>query len=90
MRSSTLLTTLLTLTTYTVLAQDVESNDVPTQCSAVCAPVVSLTAQCDRTTDNDSDERNCLCNGQNAASIIPACEACYAMYDNDGHDNGEY
>ncbi len=52
--------------------------------------VITLTQTCDRQNDdNDNGYINCVCSSTNAASEIPACEACVANFDrNDGHDNG--
>lgn len=72
-------------------AQDVDYNDLPSQCQSACAPVVSLTQQCDQqyNDDDDAGQLQCVCSAQNATMVIPLCEACYAMYDSDGHDNGK-
>ncbi|CZT46111.1 uncharacterized protein RSE6_06497 [Rhynchosporium secalis] len=80
---------ILALLSGYVAAQDIDDNDVPQQCRSVCASVVTLTETCDRqNNDNDSGFINCVCTGTNAASIIPACEACVANFDrNDGADN---
>ncbi|KAL2069690.1 hypothetical protein VTL71DRAFT_14369 [Oculimacula yallundae] len=82
------LSVLALLSSY-VAAQDIDNNDVPLQCRSVCASVVTLSETCDRqNNDNDSGFINCVCTGSNAASIIPACEACVANFDrNDGADN---
>lgn len=70
-------------------AGDIDANDLPTECKAVCAPVVSLTASCDsKTSDDDTAEINCVCKGKNAASILPMCDACITKYSKDGSDNG--
>lgn len=70
--------------------QDVDSDDIPSQCRSVCDPIVSLTERCDREDNGDGDRRlNCVCTGPDASSQIPLCAACYAQYDpNDGNDNG--
>lgn len=71
------------------VAQDIDRNDYPSQCASVCDPVSDSTAQCDQSTgDNDQDYINCVCGITNAATIIPSCEACYANFSKDGHDNG--
>ncbi|KAF2721255.1 hypothetical protein K431DRAFT_75389 [Polychaeton citri CBS 116435] len=80
-------------TTFTIViagivhAQDIDNNDVPTQCRSLCDPVVQLTQQCDsQNNDDDSGYINCVCNGQNASSIVPTCEACVAVYDESDND----
>ncbi|EPE28592.1 hypothetical protein GLAREA_09713 [Glarea lozoyensis ATCC 20868] len=80
---------LLALLSGYAAAQDIDDNDVPTECRAVCQVVTQLTQQCDtQNNDIDSGYINCVCSYNNAASLIPACEACIANYDtNDGHDN---
>ncbi|KAG9193706.1 hypothetical protein G6011_03741 [Alternaria panax] len=58
------------------LAQDVDNEDVPMQCRDVCASVVTLTRDCDNSTNDDAAERRCVCNAQNANTAIPLCAAC--------------
>ncbi|KAF2181688.1 hypothetical protein K469DRAFT_752581 [Zopfia rhizophila CBS 207.26] len=70
------------------LAQDVDNNDIPSQCTAVCSDVVSLSRTCDQQNDdNDTGYRNCVCNANNANTQIPLCEACVSQFDNDRNDN---
>ncbi|KAF5864638.1 hypothetical protein ETB97_007196 [Aspergillus alliaceus] len=71
-----------------VVGTDIDSNDIPTQCQQVCAAVVSLTATCDRKTDDDKQEQDCICKDSQAPTSIPLCEACIAQNSRDGHDNG--
>ncbi|KAF4556374.1 Hypothetical protein D9617_1g082500 [Elsinoe fawcettii] len=75
------LTVLATLAA--VHAQDVDNNDIPVQCQAICAPVVALSTRCDR--DND-DYIRCVCNAPEV-NTVPPCEACVNFYDNDDNDN---
>ncbi|KAE8392516.1 hypothetical protein BDV23DRAFT_151026 [Aspergillus alliaceus] len=70
-----------------VVGTDIDSNDIPTQCQQVCAAVVSLTATCDRKTDDDKQEQDCICKDSQAPTSIPLCEACIAQNSRDGHDN---
>ncbi|KAL1799630.1 hypothetical protein ACET3X_003667 [Alternaria dauci] len=58
------------------LAQDVDNDDIPTQCRDVCASVVTLTRDCDNRNNDDLAERQCVCSAQNANTIIPLCAAC--------------
>lgn len=74
--------------TASIVAQDVDSNDVPSQCQDACAPVVSLTSSCDRTSNNDTAERKCVCNDSRASKSVPNCAACLDKYSKDGKDNG--
>lgn len=74
-----------------VLAQDIDSNDVPSQCKDACASVVSLTARCDNSThDDDSAEMKCVCNDPGASKNVPNCAACLDKYGKDGKDNGMF
>ncbi|CAN9348733.1 unnamed protein product [Alternaria alternata] len=72
------------------LAQDVDNDDVPMQCRDVCASVVTLTRDCDNSTNDDAAERQCICNAQNANTAIPLCAACITQnggeLDNDVSD----
>jgi hypothetical protein len=72
------------------LAQDVDNDDVPMQCRDVCASVVTLTRDCDNSTNDDVAERQCICNAQNANTAIPLCAACITQnggeLDNDVSD----
>ncbi|KAK0103462.1 hypothetical protein ONS95_005485 [Cadophora gregata] len=79
---------LLALLSSYVAAQDVDNDDVPIQCRSVCTSIVTLTQDCDRLhDDNDRSYLDCVCNGTNAATEIPVCEACVANFDRDGADN---
>ncbi|KAJ6113011.1 hypothetical protein N7512_008335 [Penicillium capsulatum] len=87
MRPSVLLVSTLSLAS-SIVAQDIDANDLPTQCKDVCAPVVSLTASCDKkTSDDDTAERNCVCKDSRAAKSIPVCAACLTTYSKDGDAN---
>ncbi|KAL5049430.1 hypothetical protein BDW71DRAFT_160535 [Aspergillus fruticulosus] len=69
---------------------DLDRDDVPSDCHSACDPLVSISQQCDRQNDNDEAEARCICEADNATSLIPQCEACIAEYSNDSdpHDNG--
>lgn len=74
-----------------VWAQDIDSNDVPSQCKDACASVVSLTARCDNSThDDDSAEMKCVCDDPGASNNVPNCAACLDKYGKDGKDNGMF
>ncbi|OGE49429.1 hypothetical protein PENARI_c021G03789 [Penicillium arizonense] len=71
-----------------VVAQDVDSTDIPSQCKDICAPVVSLTSTCDKKNNNDdAAEIKCVCNDPRASKNIPDCAACLDKYSKDGKDN---
>ncbi|KAH7046614.1 hypothetical protein B0J12DRAFT_133170 [Macrophomina phaseolina] len=59
--------------------QDVDNNDIPQPCRAVCQSVVQLTTDCDRRIDDDSIAyRDCICQAPNARNDVPNCAACVA------------
>jgi hypothetical protein len=84
-------------------AQDIRQNDIPRECTAICADVVSLAQRCEDTTsmysripkvlhsliwvsDDDAAEVTCICRAPNAFTLVPACEACVAEFDQDDSD----
>ncbi|KAF2031396.1 hypothetical protein EK21DRAFT_110994 [Setomelanomma holmii] len=67
-------------------AQDINQDDIPQQCTAVCVGVVSISRRCDDTTNDDRAELDCICRAPNANVLVPACEACVAEFDNDDTD----
>lgn len=78
--------------------QDIDYNDVPAPCRAVCQAVVTLTTDCDRRTNDDNDNgaayRNCICQAPNARNDVPNCAACVAAnggtdFDDTTPENGE-
>lgn len=58
------------------LADDIEANDFPLSCRPACQPAVDLSDRCDRTTNDDRAERDCLCNSTDARAQYEACAAC--------------
>lgn len=76
---------LASLSVLVVSAQEVETDDIPTQCRDVCLDTLAIADQCNQ--DDDDAELNCICNAQSASSTIPNCEACVAQFDEE--DNGE-
>ncbi|KAH3950714.1 hypothetical protein HBI25_215830 [Parastagonospora nodorum] len=80
----TLVSTILAL----AAAQKVEQDDIPTQCTSVCADLVSTALRCDRdNNDNDAAELQCICTSQNANTLVPNCELCVRSNRNNGNDN---
>ena len=58
-----------------------EHDDVPNRCWNVCGPVVGIANKCDGMHhDNDSAEIKCICDWNQAPSLVPLCEACIAEY----------
>jgi hypothetical protein len=88
-----------------VAAQDINQDDIPQQCTAVCAEVVSVSRRCDDATsmfslpavykfeltpsDDDRAELDCICRSPNANVLVPTCEACVAEFDNDDNDTDD-
>jgi hypothetical protein len=76
------------------LAQDIEHDDIPTQCTVVCSNLVTVSEDCDRIYSNDTAEQACMCSATNAREVLPLCAACVSMYDTDDdddrNDNGQY
>ncbi|KAH7364050.1 hypothetical protein BKA65DRAFT_490304 [Rhexocercosporidium sp. MPI-PUGE-AT-0058] len=70
-----------------VLAEELDSKDVPTACTTICKPIVDLTSTCD--VDNDTDktesddaiEATCICSNTsfNVASIAALCASCISQ-----------
>lgn len=75
--------------TAPILAQDIDNNDIPTQCATVCSNIVTVSNDCDRAFDRDSDELACMCQAEGAQQVIPICAACIAFYDDDEDDRRE-
>jgi hypothetical protein len=74
----------------TVAAQEIDQNDIPQQCTSVCAQVVTIARDCDRqNNNNDAGELNCICQAQNANTLFPTCEACVAQFDNNDNDDDD-
>ncbi|CAO2649467.1 Nn.00g068520.m01.CDS01 [Neocucurbitaria sp. VM-36] len=69
--------------------QDIDQGDIPQQCTAVCAEVVSIARRCDDEHERDADELECICQAPNANTLVPSCEACVAQYDQDDSDDDD-
>ncbi|KAB8075795.1 hypothetical protein BDV29DRAFT_102379 [Aspergillus leporis] len=95
----------LMLMSNVAMGAELERDDVPNRCWDVCGPVVGTAQRCDGIHhDNDRAEMQCICDWNQAKSLIPLCEACIAQYrsdrnnrddDDDGsrrdpHDNDAY
>lgn len=70
-----------------VAAQDISQDDIPTQCTAVCAEIVSISRRCDNENESDAAELDCVCRAPNANVLLPPCEACVSQFDTDDNDN---
>ncbi|KAI0392449.1 hypothetical protein F5Y17DRAFT_459869 [Xylariaceae sp. FL0594] len=69
--------------------QDVDVDDFPRACHDVCRPISRLSTECGDRTDNNTDERNCLCNAENAEQQATDCAACFKATDPDDSDDGD-
>ncbi|KAL2865031.1 putative GPI anchored protein [Aspergillus lucknowensis] len=75
------------------LAAWINREDVPDMCRTACAPAVSTAEDCDRRSDDDDDdddaaEIQCICQGGQASTRVPHCEACIAQWRKDHLDGG--
>lgn len=80
---------LLSLVAPVVLADlGLESEDIPTQCTQVCDPLLTLSRQCDVDDDQvggdrneDLLERQCLCTNQSfdVAGVAALCASCMSQ-----------
>ncbi|EAW24443.1 putative GPI anchored protein [Aspergillus fischeri NRRL 181] len=83
----------LMLASNIALAAELDRDDVPNRCWDVCSSVVGIAQQCDNThRDDDRAEMNCICNWNQAPTLVPLCEACISQFRNDTrngtrHDN---
>ncbi|KAF1851012.1 uncharacterized protein K460DRAFT_350992 [Cucurbitaria berberidis CBS 394.84] len=66
-----------------VATQDISQDDIPQQCRAVCADIVSIAQRCDNENETDAAELACICRAPNANTLVPTCEACVAQFDRD-------
>ena len=89
-------TALALLAAAPILAQDVDNDDIPTQCATVCSNIATVSEQCDRAFNSDKDESQCMCQAEGAQQVIPLCGACLAYVeqqedpnDDDSDDNGK-
>lgn len=71
-------------------AQDIESDDFPQACQDTCRDAVSLSQHCDDTTEHDDQERDCVCKGKNAESLLNNCAACSKDNGKDKPDSGKF
>lgn len=70
-----------------VLAEELDSKDVPTACTTICRPIVDLTSTCDvdkdtdKTDSDDAIEATCICSNKsfNVASIAALCASCISQ-----------
>ncbi|KAH6622230.1 hypothetical protein C7974DRAFT_377825 [Boeremia exigua] len=77
-----------TALTALVAAQEIDQDDIPQQCTQVCAEVVTIARDCDRQS-NDNAEIQCICRANNANTLLPACDACVQQYDRDLDDDND-
>ena len=82
-------TALAVIATAPILAQDVDNNDIPTQCATVCSNLATVFNDCNRAFNDDRDERNCVCQAANAEAVIPLCAACVSSVSNSNDDDDD-
>ncbi|KAH7348071.1 hypothetical protein BKA66DRAFT_432649 [Pyrenochaeta sp. MPI-SDFR-AT-0127] len=70
-----------------VAAQDLSQDDIPQQCTAICAEIVAISRRCDNENESDAAELDCVCRAPNANTLLPPCEACVAQFDTDDNDD---
>ncbi|GIK00824.1 hypothetical protein Aspvir_004853 [Aspergillus viridinutans] len=80
----------LMLASNIALAAELDRDDVPNRCWNVCGPVVGIAQRCDNMhRDDDRAEMKCICDWNQAPTLVPLCEACIAQFRNDTrNDNG--
>merc|ERR1711881_132045 len=74
-----------------VSAAEIDRDDIPAPCQAICYPLVQLAAQCDRDNNNDRAEIDCICQSTNpnTSATLPDCDACVRQYDSDSDDDDD-
>ena len=85
--SITSLVVFSTIMIVPVIAEELDSKDVPAACTTICQPIVDLTSTCDVDNDtekNESDdaiEATCICSNKsfNVASIAALCASCMSQ-----------
>ena len=72
-------------------AAEIDRDDIPAPCQAICYPLVQLAAQCDRDNNNDRAEIDCICQSTNpnTSATLPDCDACVRQYDSDSDDDDD-
>ncbi|KAK1139452.1 hypothetical protein N8T08_000731 [Aspergillus melleus] len=70
----------LMLASKVAVAAELDRDDVPNRCWDVCGPVVGTAHRCDGMHDRDRAEMDCICDWNQAPSLVPLCEACIADY----------
>ncbi|KAK6428124.1 hypothetical protein LTR95_015737 [Oleoguttula sp. CCFEE 5521] len=82
MLTLTRLSVLALATISAVLAQDVETDDIPQRCLSVGANVVSLSQGCDTNDNDDTARLQCVCTNPSASTEVPLCNACLTEVEN--------
>ncbi|KAH6866675.1 hypothetical protein BKA58DRAFT_403532 [Alternaria rosae] len=68
---------------------DFDFDNIPAECTDVCAQVGSITNGCKNDSNDDSSAvLQCICTANNANSLIPQCEACVRQYNGNDNDDG--
>merc|ERR1711881_27420 len=74
-----------------VSAAEIDRDDIPAPCQAICYPLVQLAEQCDRDNSNDRAEIDCICQSTspNTSATLGDCDACVRQYDSDSDDDDD-
>merc|ERR1712137_435380 len=68
---------------------DFDFDNIPAECTDVCAQVGSITNGCKNDSNDDSSAvLQCICTANNANQLIPQCEACVRQYNGNDNDDG--
>merc|ERR1712014_372832 len=68
---------------------DFDFDNIPAECTDVCAQVGSITNGCKNDSNDDSSAvLQCICTANNANTLIPQCESCVRQYNGNDNDDG--
>merc|ERR1739845_274139 len=67
---------------------DFDFDNIPAECTDVCAQVGSITNGCKNDSNDDSSAVLQCCTANNANQLIPQCEACVRQYNGNDNDDG--
>merc|ERR1712137_69631 len=68
---------------------DFDFDNIPAECTEVCAQVGSITNGCKNDSNDDSSAvLQCICTANNANTLIPQCESCVRQYNGNDNDAG--
>lgn len=81
----------LALVVAHVTAQAIDTEDVPSTCQSVCAPVIAASDACEELEDEDEDasEWVCVCASQGMSTAMPECLSCVQSAGTNGSDDDD-